>query len=428
MEALRIEISINARTGRFDTNWITAGSPPRTVPTSLHKDALVGLRLELGRQLQKAKDEIGSSLQPTWDQINASVVHLRKTGSFLMTQLFPQNAFNVIETWREQMAPFLLDPSAPPVVKIVGPDIGGMDHPAANLLLPWEFLPLFSDNARHRRQINHPIDSNVVLANEMAQYVVHRCIVSRVLGEFGEQMPGPGGNPLAPVKKPDNWAKLFTCRTLQGPQIEEKRLRQLGRGRIRWDAWPRRQEKGTAAQMAAFMWRVTHCTRGRKRKTSDRIHHFASHFTVTSSEADQQFFTIAGCDKTAFKASLFELLAEIGNWNQQEPLPSKGGRPLVFVNACASSTINPQGVASLPNLFFGQLRSRGFIGTETTMSDGVATEFAAEFYRRFIDGASLGRALYDARRALVEKFRNPLGLYYTCYAHPELSFSSLTSN
>jgi hypothetical protein len=72
----------------------------------------------------------------------------------------------------------------------------------------------------------------------------------------------------------------------------------------------------------------------------------------------------------------------------------------------------------LPRLFLGPLGSCGFIGTETTVSDPFAMEFASEFYARLLQGGSLGRVLYDSRKALVSKYNNPLGLFYTCYANP----------
>ncbi len=104
----------------------------------------------------------------------------------------------------------------------------------------------------------------------------------------------------------------------------------------------------------------------------------------------------------------------------RESLPDNDCRPFVFVNACGSSRVNPNQVCSLPKLFLQQLRSRGYIGTETTMADEVAAEFSYQFYDRLLHGHKLGESLHDTRWHLVRKYRNPLGILYTRYANPEL--------
>ena len=55
------------------------------------------------------------------------------------------------------------------------------------------------------------------------------------------------------------------------------------------------------------------------------------------------------------------------------------------------------------------------IGTEVSVWDRFAAEFAEKFLLEFLNGRSAGPALLDTRRALLSKC-NPFGLVYTLFA------------
>ena len=55
------------------------------------------------------------------------------------------------------------------------------------------------------------------------------------------------------------------------------------------------------------------------------------------------------------------------------------------------------------------------VGTEITLFEPLACTFAEEFMRRFLGGTSVGKAILEARLALL-KNSNPLGLVYIPYA------------
>ena len=76
---------------------------------------------------------------------------------------------------------------------------------------------------------------------------------------------------------------------------------------------------------------------------------------------------------------------------------------------------------SFPEFFLEDGRNRGFIGTETLISDGFASRFARVFYARLLKRDSVGMALHKAKWALLRGAHNPLGLFYTLYANPELN-------
>jgi hypothetical protein len=181
--------------------------------------------------------------------------------------------------------------------------------------------------------------------------------------------------------------------------------------------------------LAEYLWRTTHSTRGRKRQAPDQIHHFSSHFDTTNRHPESHAIRLAGCSESEFSVELRELEDAFYNFAfNGDSLPEKGARPFVFVNACGTSLIDPCGITSLPDLFLGRLRSRGYVGTETAISDAVAEEFACDFYLRLFRGATAGQALHDARRALALKHRNPLGLFYTAYIPPNLKLQIPTNH
>jgi hypothetical protein len=80
-------------------------------------------------------------------------------------------------------------------------------------------------------------------------------------------------------------------------------------------------------------------------------------------------------------------------------------------------------VVSFPKFFLKENRNRGFIGTETNVPDGFAAEFSQMFYRSLLRGVSLGRAIYDAKWAMLREKNSPLGILYTVYADPDLCVS-----
>jgi hypothetical protein len=96
-------------------------------------------------------------------------------------------------------------------------------------------------------------------------------------------------------------------------------------------------------------------------------------------------------------------------------------RPLVFFNACGSAMVDPVGASSFPELFLRRdLGFLGFIGTEATIPDSFAAEFARAFYGFLLDGKEIGEALHATRWKLLDDNMNPLGLLYSLYAEPEI--------
>lgn len=98
--------------------------------------------------------------------------------------------------------------------------------------------------------------------------------------------------------------------------------------------------------------------------------------------------------------------------------------PLVFLNACETDMQDPAQTCNTVRslLMYG---ARGAIVTESRVPDVFAAEYAGEFYKRFLNGHTLGYAALMSRKYLLRRYRNPLGLFYAIYADGNTKFHTL---
>jgi hypothetical protein len=94
-------------------------------------------------------------------------------------------------------------------------------------------------------------------------------------------------------------------------------------------------------------------------------------------------------------------------------------RPLVFLNGCHTTGLEPEQALELVSALVRRSRAAGVVGTEITVFEPLARVFAEDCLRRFLAGEAVGWAVRDARLALL-KSGNPLGLVYLPYALPSL--------
>jgi hypothetical protein len=95
-------------------------------------------------------------------------------------------------------------------------------------------------------------------------------------------------------------------------------------------------------------------------------------------------------------------------------------RPLVFINGCHTTALEPNQALQFVSAFVENGHASGVIGTEITIFEPLATEFAQEFFSRLIvQSQSVGRAVHSARLALLARM-NPLGLAYVPFAPADL--------
>lgn len=97
-------------------------------------------------------------------------------------------------------------------------------------------------------------------------------------------------------------------------------------------------------------------------------------------------------------------------------------RPLVVLNGCHTTDLAPEKQLEFVTAFVQYCSAAGVIGTEITVFEDVACDFAQEMMRRLLkDELPLGAAVKGARLALLAKL-NPLGLVYTAFAQVGLQY------
>jgi hypothetical protein len=115
-------------------------------------------------------------------------------------------------------------------------------------------------------------------------------------------------------------------------------------------------------------------------------------------------------------ATLMSDMIMAENWTD----PDRDGRmPLIFLNACGTSVVDPQSAVSMMTPFVKNA-NRGVIATAASIPDRVAALFSRWFYTKLLSGQTVAESLYAARRDLLVTFQNPLGLLYAYYGSPGL--------
>ena len=158
---------------------------------------------------------------------------------------------------------------------------------------------------------------------------------------------------------------------------------------------------------------------GGPRSPIDQIQHFICHCTI-GENAYESILELSD----DYKIRIFELINEfVGEDQKENPKSRPDSGPLIFLNACSGSRIDPMAVTSFPRFFLEVNGNRGFIGTETDVPNDFAAEFSQCFYRKLLSGMTLGKAMYEAKLNMLLDKNNPLGLIYTFYADPDLHVS-----
>ena len=100
-------------------------------------------------------------------------------------------------------------------------------------------------------------------------------------------------------------------------------------------------------------------------------------------------------------------------------------RPLVFINGCRTTALEPETAIELVSSLVRRAQASGVIGTEITVFEPLARDFAEAYLVRFLAGATVGEAVRGARLALLAR-GNPLGLAYIPFALESLRLTAAT--
>jgi len=280
-------------------------------------------------------------------------------------------------------------------------------------MLPLELLPVFQMGGA-------PASSRSEFVAQCDAFVGFSCIVSRTLLPTAPRLGvtlrrnGEGKVPirylhherLVGARSELDWLRstTATCVDIEGPYPSTEA-----------------QEPSLAEQI----FDPCLLLKGGRRSMSDQIQHFSCHCYTRLNEPSWKYeMQLRGAGRNVritigeLGAELVRLAAEQNEHGQ--PSDHEADKPLVVMNACGTSRLNSISAVSFPALFLEDNNNRGFIGTEIDIPDDVASTFSRFLYTElFLRSCSLGEAVRRARRQLLERFGNPLGLAYSLYADPD---------
>ena len=158
----------------------------------------------------------------------------------------------------------------------------------------------------------------------------------------------------------------------------------------------------------------------RLKKTTPHLLYFYCHGGVRAN-TELPYLEIGAKDRFGPEA----LIGEGISW--------KGPNPLVFINGCHTTSLNPEITLDFVSSFVQQSGAAGVVGTEITIFEPLAAKFAEECLGRFVgapphtESMPIGKAVRGARLELLRQ-GNPLGLVYIPYAVATLRLQESPQN
>jgi hypothetical protein len=397
-------LEVKEKGGRLCLVWRDA-TGKRPIPCAIDSVKLPALRRWVGEELQQIKNSLGKALQPySTKKAKSALHHLMEVGLSLADQIFG-DGFPLIQQRFEALHPRWNESErVVPVVTVVA---------SLDKTLPLELLPAFGP--RNLGPVDLTNWSGGSARDEyLRRFLGFSVILKRVISNEGEPRTGVFKNdPRLPIK-------VFVESTLPGVRKEIDYFTKTAATWIDAEIWPEKGLRGTVCDLVKSVWHCNQRTGASQQHLSDQIHHFACHCNTEDKHSPKHYLILGRARGKTFRASIKAITASRATLNRSD-LPSADSRPFVFLNACSSSLVDPSGATSFPDLFLRRFHCRGFVGSETTVSDAVAAEFSKTFYTCLLKGAPLGEAFHNARWSLARDFGNPLGLFYTCYADTEMS-------
>jgi hypothetical protein len=370
--------------------------------TASNFDQVIASRQGLPAELDRLKDAVGGKLSLDWETANRAVAELYSIGLLTLRTLL-DDVFSVSRLRRffEGALRPLLAAGVTPIVEVSSPR-GGM----LPMIVPVELFPVLMQQSP--RKITNLAELTAVLDGILG----FSTVIGRQVGGVASAQPLRRSRAL-PVK-------LFQYTGLANSRAEIAFFTSNADKFETDGPWPG-ESPLTRPGVRFLAEQVMDPTRrfdGTARDPPDQVQHFACHCDTLDPNPLEHNFTLqsdgAGRVDIALRDLMFQQM-EIAQLTESRPCPM----PLVFFNACGTAVFDPRGVGSFVT-FFLQNGNRGFIGTQTPVPDVFASHFCEPFYSQLLEGETVGAALLAARRKMVERYRNPLGILYSHYGRPEL--------
>jgi hypothetical protein len=274
--------------------------------------------------------------------------------------------------------------------------------------LPWEFLPLFDPYT------DPQVATLLELEAACRRFLGFGAVVERrrlTDGPVSAILDATGSLPM----------RVIYEASYQGAKAELGFLRSRAPGVHIEGPYPRPgHQHGNVPTLAQQLRDPTLRVDGGRRSRPDQIVHFACHCeTPRDHPPDDYTMRLAAEDGSSVTIRLDDLIDGMhlaAAWDH----PDRRNRmPLVFLNACGTSVMDPASAAS----FLKPLAdngNRGFIGTMANVPDHLAYHFSRMFYAALFSGSDAGEALHTAKWNLLRNYANPLGILYSLCANASL--------
>lgn len=403
-----LSIELTSRGDQYLTLQFTPkAGKPLLIDGIMRRTAAVEQQIALREDLRSFRALLGSNLTPSFQQVSLAIKTLHDRGRLILLNLFKDRMDNIrdaVELCRTncpgwQRPGWDEEKPAPCLVDVIAP---------IEDLVPMELIPLFGFEDPPE------ITDLMSLGKAVTSFLGFSCIVRRIIKGVEVSSGHLDNVPKLPIQ-------LFRHAGLTDK--EEQFFRQQDTLVDLDGPWPPRDISGDfCEELARNILDPTKRFDNMTRRPPDQISHFTCHCDTNQVSTENYSLKLAGTKlwPKEYTVRLKELRKSFSLFDYQ--IGDQSGeikRPLVFLNACGSSDVGPAGMISFPELFL-LYHHRGFVGTETKVSDLFAAEFSKSFYRRFLSQVSLGQAIYRARWELLERYRNPMGILYSVYADPEL--------
>jgi CHAT domain-containing protein len=163
---------------------------------------------------------------------------------------------------------------------------------------------------------------------------------------------------------------------------------------------------------------------GKQRTFADEIVHISCHCEAEPGSDSDDFALWLACDchDEQMRIRLADLAEEMMLLWMSSPRSSpddEENMPLVFLNACGTSALDPASGASFVRPFYVN-NNRSVVAVSANVGDRMAAEVSRCFYTELFRGATVGEAVHEARWRLLQDRGNPLGLLYSVHNFAEL--------
>jgi CHAT domain len=398
MSVAVVRINIASHDGQEVVDMIATRRGVCPLSIALPAGTLKTAQEEVSRLLRRFKDNVGSSAGPSTDKVKLALRNLFMGGLLLggtLTRQGPSGMEKLRRFFVEALPDWATHPGVP-IVQVEGPEYG----------FPFELLPVFETGDPGN------MDDITAFARRFLGFSAAVRRVPYVCASMGglptaRRLEGP---PLTlsfawyaqmPGARDEHefFVALADKIELNGPWptsalSRDTVLKALAEGLVD----PRRRYVGQSGRPVQVLHFACHCDTG------------------FNSPSEYELELSGGSGSQRITLEQLNAQYSFGLREQQE----SPDRPLVFLNACGATHQDPRHMYSWPEWFL-QTGHLAVIGPETLVPDATAAYYARFFYQAVLANQSVGEALVFARRKLLLKYGNPLGLLYVLYGDPGIT-------